>query len=274
MCETENEFYEGFFSRVKMLFSEEELTKIRSSKVLIAGLGGVGSSAAYFLARYGVRDFFLVDPDLVEISNLNRQFFFYIDVDTPKVFAVKRLIMAINPYAHVEAYYSKIEDLGEKLENIVEHVDIIIDGMDKYISKIRLSRLAKSKGKPLVHASGLGGAARITVFEPGTPYYEETFNLPSKGKDPGLVNEEEFREYKKRAFKTYVSEFITDKLLDRMVSEEIPFQVLVPATVLSGLIAATEAVKVILGKPHITAPKVLHIDLWTLKFEIVEAKPF
>ena len=270
----EKEFFQEFFTRVEHLFSKDEIEKIMNAKIFIAGLGGVGSSTAYFLARYGVKNFVLVDPDVVEISNLNRQFFFYPDIGTPKVFAIKKLINLVNPYTNVKAYYCRIEDLGEELEDIIEWSDIVVDGMDNYVSKVRLSRLAKKKKKPLVHASGLGSAAKVTIFTPDGPYYEEVFGLPSKNKPLEELKTEDFKEYMEKAFLTYKEEYLPEDLIRKMISGEIPFQVLLPATILSGLLAATEIIKALIGRPFIKAPQILYIDLWTAKLALTKAEPW
>lgn len=129
---------------------EEGQKKIATAKVLICGCGGLGSGVITNLASLGVGGLGLVDRDVVEVSNLNRQF-----VHTPqslgneKVLSAKSWINAFNPEINVETFYLKL-DLTN-YEKIVADYDILVDCFDSFESKFLLNKIAILTGKPLVH---------------------------------------------------------------------------------------------------------------------------
>lgn len=130
--------------------------KLKKLKVLIAGCGGLGSNIAISLARLGVGNIRLVDFDIVEPSNLNRQQYYIDDIGEFKVSALKRNLMRINPFI-------KIEDLNIKLSEdnmeILKEADIIIEAFDNPDYKALLANyvLSNMKEKYLISSSGMAG---------------------------------------------------------------------------------------------------------------------
>lgn len=134
-----------------------ENNKLKNVKVGIAGLGGLGSNVAVSLARIGVGSFVLVDFDVVELSNLNRQYYFLKHVGMYKTEALKDVLMNINPKISIELKRVKIKD-----ENVVElfkDVDILVEALDDAEEKAMLvnSFLQNFKDKKMVAASGISG---------------------------------------------------------------------------------------------------------------------
>ncbi|MDE5878442.1 MAG: ThiF family adenylyltransferase, partial [Desulfovibrio sp.] len=91
-------------------FTPEELAKLRAARVGIAGAGGLGSNAALMLARSGVEDFLLVDDDVVDASNLNRQQFWPRHVGRPKVEALGELLRELNPHIRLELVNARLDE--------------------------------------------------------------------------------------------------------------------------------------------------------------------
>jgi sulfur carrier protein ThiS adenylyltransferase len=131
--------------------------KIKNSVVAIAGLGGLGSSVAVALARVGVGKLILVDFDLVEPSNLNRQQYFVDQIGLPKTEALRKNIAAINPCVKVETYQQKL-DRGNG-EKILQEADVVVEAFDRAEEKALLINIVSEKmpDKYIVAASGVAG---------------------------------------------------------------------------------------------------------------------
>ncbi len=131
--------------------------KIKIGKVAIAGLGGLGSNIAIMLARIGVGNLLLVDFDVVEPSNLNRQNYNMSHLGMPKTIALKKQIEEINPFIHVEAQNIKVTE--DNVTELFRDYDIICEAFDKPETKsmlvnVALNQLTKPK---IVAASGMAG---------------------------------------------------------------------------------------------------------------------
>ena len=130
---------------------------LRQAHVAIVGLGGLGSNAAVWLARLGVGNLTLIDFDKVELSNLNRQYYFLQDVGEYKASALHKLLRQINPYG---AYQIFTERLTEKnIPRLLGDAAIICEALDNAADKALLANtmLADYPEKYLVAASGIAG---------------------------------------------------------------------------------------------------------------------
>lgn len=131
--------------------------KLKKAKIGIAGLGGLGSNAAVALARMGVGKLLLVDFDIVEPSNLNRQYYFIRHIGMKKVEAMKEIIEQCNPFVEVEAVDIFLEE--NNIKEIFRDSDIIIEAFDNPACKATLvsTVLRSLKDKKLIAASGVSG---------------------------------------------------------------------------------------------------------------------
>ncbi|RKD30634.1 thiamine biosynthesis protein ThiF [Thermohalobacter berrensis] len=131
--------------------------KVKKAKVGIAGLGGLGSNVAISLARIGVGKLLLVDFDIVEPSNLNRQQYFVKHIGMAKTDAMKELISLINPFIKVETEKVYIDE--NNIEDIFDDVDIIVEAFDNPKAKATLINtvLKRMPNKTIVAASGVAG---------------------------------------------------------------------------------------------------------------------
>jgi sulfur carrier protein ThiS adenylyltransferase len=125
--------------------------------VAVAGCGGLGSNAAVALARAGIGRLILADNDMVELSNLNRQYFFLGDVGKRKTGAISAHLLAINPDLRVEAHF--LELTGENVPGLFAGADLLIEAFDRAESKAWLIEVwcTHFPGKPVICASGLSG---------------------------------------------------------------------------------------------------------------------
>jgi sulfur carrier protein ThiS adenylyltransferase len=131
--------------------------KLKKSSVGIAGLGGLGSNAAIALARSGIGRLVLVDFDIIEKSNLNRQYFFLNQIGKPKTLALKENIRNVNPDVIIDAFNVKLEK--GSMEKYFKDVDVIIEALDKAEMKTNFIEeiLNKLLDKPVIGASGVAG---------------------------------------------------------------------------------------------------------------------
>ena len=116
--------------------------KLKKSKVLIIGLGGLGCPAAEYLSRAGVGTIGIIDHDKVSLSNIHRQSIFTSsDIKKYKVDVVKQRIKKVNSHVNIKSFKKKIEDFNAK--EIIKSFDIIIDGTDNFSSKFLINKFSK-----------------------------------------------------------------------------------------------------------------------------------
>ena len=131
--------------------------KLQKATVGIAGCGGLGSNAAVALARAGVGRLILADPDSVELSNLNRQYFFQSDIGKVKVEALAAHLRAVNP--DIELVLHELELTPENTPGVFGDADILIEAFDRAESKHWLIETwcRAFPDRPIVCGSGLSG---------------------------------------------------------------------------------------------------------------------
>ena len=130
--------------------------KLKKAKVCILGLGGLGSNVATLLARSGIGYLKLVDFDIVEASNLNRQQYRISHIGMKKTEAIKTIIKEINPFVEVEILNKKVDK--ENILSIVGDVEIVVEAFDVAETKaMAIEELLINGNKMLVSASGMAG---------------------------------------------------------------------------------------------------------------------
>lgn len=131
--------------------------RLSRSVIGIAGCGGIGSNAAVSFVRAGVGKLIIVDHDVVEPSNLNRQYYFADDIGKKKTDALKERLMKINPHCEIEAYDKMLEP--EDLVYVFQKADILIEAFDKAESKQWLIEEWASlfPERPVISGNGLSG---------------------------------------------------------------------------------------------------------------------
>lgn len=154
--------------RAVLLFKEEGINKLKNANILVVGLGGVGSFAAEFLARAGVGKMTIVDGDVVDITNINRQLqALHSTVGLPKVKLMADRIKDINP----EIQLTTIQEFlsPERANEIVtSEFDYVLDCIDSVTPKLNLILAAKRKGIKVISNMGAGGkyeAAKVKVTD-------------------------------------------------------------------------------------------------------------
>jgi len=147
---------------------ERNVPKVRGilakRTVAIAGCGGLGSNAAVALARAGIGNLVIADPDIVELSNLNRQYYFLDDVGKRKTDALTSHLLNINPVLKMESHF--IELTKENVYELFKGADLLIEAFDKAESKAWLIETwcTHFPDRPIVCGSGLSGYGNTTTL--------------------------------------------------------------------------------------------------------------
>ncbi|HWP66711.1 MAG TPA: HesA/MoeB/ThiF family protein [Candidatus Limnocylindria bacterium] len=199
------------------------------ARVLVAGIGGLGAPAAEALADAGVGMLGLVDPDVVELSNLHRQpLYDERDVGRPKVAVAAERLQARAPALHVDCERRAVAEGDAPL---LARFDVIVDGTDSIEAKFLLNDLAVAADRPLVHAGVVGGRAQLlTVLPRRTACYRCVFESPPPPEDAVSCT---------------------------------AAGVLGPLPVLAGALQAAEVIRVLRGVLPAFADRLLAIDVWS-----------
>lgn len=163
-----------FYSR-QMVLSELGVNgqkKLNRSKVVVVGLGGLGSASALYLALAGVGYLRLVDQDTVEMNNLHRQVLYDLgDLRYPKVEAAAKRVQQINPDIKIESVPENVRE--SNVEKIVKGMDCVVDGLDNMRTRYLLNRACVKHKIPYVFGGAIGIEGNLSVFHsPKTPCLE------------------------------------------------------------------------------------------------------
>jgi sulfur-carrier protein adenylyltransferase/sulfurtransferase len=158
---------------------EEGQLKLLDSRVLLIGAGGLGSPASLYLAAAGVGTLGIIDADIVDETNLQRQIAHSLDtLGTPKVDSAKRTINALNPDVDVRTYRERLT--SENIDRILDDGwDLIVDGADNFPTRYLVNDASVWRDIPVVHGSIYRFEGQVTVFKPHEgPCYRCLFPEP------------------------------------------------------------------------------------------------
>ena len=157
---------------------EEGQQKLLDAKVLLLGAGGLGSPAALYLAAAGVGTLGIIDMDVVDASNLQRQILHNTGrIGTSKVESARATIELLNPDVEVVAYEARLG--ADNIMEILSGWDIVVDGADNFPSRYILNDASVKLGIPVVHGSIFRFEGQVTVFDPRNgPTYRDYIPVP------------------------------------------------------------------------------------------------
>jgi len=214
--------------------------RLKAASVLCIGTGGLGSPLLLYLAAAGIGRIGIVDFDIVDSSNLQRQVIHGTSwVGKPKIQSAKTRILEINPYCQVDLYETRLT--SENALDIVKPYDIVVDGTDNFPTRYLVNDACVLLGKPNVYGSILRfeGQASVFNYQDG-PNYRDLFPEPPP---PGMVPS----------------------------CAEGGVLGILPGII--GLIQATEAVKIILGKGTTLSGRLLLYNALDMKFRELKLRP-
>ena len=145
---------------------EEGQQKLKDAKVLIIGIGGLGSPIALYLTGAGVGTIGLVDDDVVSITNLQRQILYTeSEIDKPKVFCAQERLSALNSEVTFHTYSVRLTK--DNARDLICTYDIIVDGCDNFATRYLINDLCIEYGKPYVYGAICGFEGQVSVFNYG-----------------------------------------------------------------------------------------------------------
>ena len=172
--------YKKAFSRNIGWITEDEQQLIRTKRIAIAGMGGVGGEHLVTLARLGFQDFHIADFDTFDVHNFNRQAgAFMSTVDRPKAAVMAEQVTDINPRATIRNFDEGVFE--HNVDAFLEGVDIYVDSLDFFAISARelVFQKCTDKGIPIVTAAPLGMGSALLTFIPGEMTFDEYFNFSS-----------------------------------------------------------------------------------------------
>jgi molybdopterin/thiamine biosynthesis adenylyltransferase/rhodanese-related sulfurtransferase len=157
---------------------EEGQLKLLDAKVLLLGAGGLGSPAALYLAAAGVGTIGIIDMDVVDASNLQRQILHNLDrIGDRKVDSAKKTLTAMNPDVDVVTYDVRLG--ADNVMQILEGYDLVVDGTDNFPTRYLVNDASVKLGIPIVHGSIFRFEGMVTVFDPRRgPTYRDMVSEP------------------------------------------------------------------------------------------------
>ena len=213
--------------------------KILNAKVLIIGTGGLGAPAALYLAAAGVGHLGIIDSDVVDLSNLQRQVIHFTpDVGKEKVFSAKEKIAQINPDVKVTAIHDLFR--ADNALDIIKDYDFIIDGTDNFPTKFLINDACVMAQKPFSHGGILRFDGQTMTYVPGSASYRCVFDGPPPPNSVPTCSQ------------AGVFGAIAGML---------------------GTIQAAEALKYIVGKGELLTNRLLIFDALKMTFRTVNVKP-
>lgn len=225
------------FDRTIKLIGEKNLSILKNSKVAVFGIGGVGSFVVEALVRAGIGSILIVDKDVVDVSNINRQLYALIStIGKPKVDVAKQRILDINPDINIQTkqvFFNK--DTINQFD--FSQFDYIVDVIDTITSKVLLISTAKSLGVDIISCMGTGNKLDPTKFEVADIYDTQNCKLAK-------IMRKQLKNLKIENLKVvYSSELAPSTLTLSRTPASISF---VPSV--AGLIIASEVVKDLIWK--------------------------
>ncbi len=214
--------------------------RLKAASVLCIGTGGLGSPLLLYLAAAGIGRLGIVDFDVVDTSNLQRQVIHSTSwVGKPKIESAKNRILEINPHCHIDLYEERLT--SENALQIMEPYDIVVDGTDNFATRYLVNDACVLLGKPNVYGSIFRFEGQATVFNyQGGPNYRDLYPEPPP---PGLVPS----------------------------CAEGGVLGILPGII--GVIQATETVKIILGQGETLSGRLMLYDALNMKFRELKLRP-
>jgi len=220
------------YDRQIRLFGVEGQLRLKNAKVLVVGVGGLGSPISLYLTAAGVGKIILVDSEDVELSNLNRQIIHWSDdVGIPKVLSAVRKLRSLNPEVEVEGIKAHADE--ELLNTLIAKVDLVLDGLDNWGTRFLVNKICVKYGKPFIHGGVMGLHGQLLVVVPG--------------KTPCL-----------------------QCIIPKRPQEIRPFPVLGPTPGVIAMLQVTEAIKLITGYGSLSLGKLIIYDGYSMSFTEVK----
>ncbi len=263
--------YDELFERNMGVFTPEEQERLRNSRVLVVGCGGVGGTVAVSLARSGVERFILVDYDDYEPSNMNRQVgCFTSTLGRKKAEVIAEQILDINPEAEVSAHpeYLSLDEIA----HLMEDADLVFPAADDFAFSIMVFRDARRKAKPALLVFPSGTWANVAIIPEKGATVEDVEGVPRLSSYEELAEMLETRKYRMGTYYYVPRGGWKLDYYKRYLANDAPPAQLGPIVWLASSLGAMEAVKKLSGRwEPVQAPRYWTITTDSIKVNRVNA---
>lgn len=211
--------------------------KLQNASVLLVGVGGLGSAISLYLAAAGIGRLGIVDPDIVSLSNLQRQVLYTeAEIGSSKIECAKKRLQALNPNLQIDEYPFRFDKTNA--EDIAKNYDLIVDGCDNFAARFLMNDTCLALNKPYVYGSIQEFHGQISVFNHNG-------------------NKTSYRDL-----------YPDEKALIEKASVEKGVLGAVPGII--GCMQVSEVVKIITGAGNVLSGKLLTIDMLTMQTQVWE----
>ncbi|MFC4892355.1 HesA/MoeB/ThiF family protein [Pseudofrancisella aestuarii] len=258
-----DQFYNEVTKKNIGVYTEEEQAKLRNSRIIIFGLGGVGGMEAILCARSGIGHISGVDPDIFELSNINRQMIAMTStMNKYKSESTEKYLKDINPFLSTDFHNVKVTE--NNVFELMEGHDLVLEALDDMPSRIVVHRAAKKLGIPSVSMSGSPPhRGFVSSFYPNGISYEDALNIPTQGKS---ISDPEVTEFvhsiKKKRAQYSVTKGAPQAWADDFCNGKAGWIITPIRASLLASFSCHEAIQILIGqKPLAPAPKGIYIDM-------------
>ena len=239
--------YTNLVNRNIGLITEKQQERLRTSKISVFGMGGIGSPAFEVLVRCGIGRFSIVDRDEFELTNMNRQIFaFPSTMGRRKIDVAEQWAKEINPDVKTDKYDRVDED---NIADILNNSDVAVLAIDELKPCLIISRKASEMNIPLVEGWAIP-YGNVRTFTAQTPSLEEAYGLPTQDRHISSITDDEFKKLGLEVLFGLgrieeIADFYTDDVVKRIAEGHISS--FAPMVWLTSVLMALEAVKVLLN---------------------------
>ncbi|MED1565813.1 HesA/MoeB/ThiF family protein [Bacillus paramycoides] len=256
--------YEESFTRNIGVISVEEQEKLKNSRVTVVGAGGVGGITLIQLARMGVGSLHVIDQDIFETSNINRQMLSSISkLGQQKAAVALEVLQDINPSLQIEITKEFVTE--DNALGLLTNTDVIIDATDNLVARVIIHRTAQTLGIPstwiAVTPPFRGG---VMSFTPDSTPYEIALGYPSYQQELTTEIQDEIHKLKDGRALHSVTYGADENWANSYVQKNRPWAVLSPVANIVGILASFEAFKFMINREElkpIISPNLIQINL-------------
>ncbi|MED1092462.1 HesA/MoeB/ThiF family protein [Bacillus paramycoides] len=256
--------YEESFTRNIGVISVEEQEKLKNSRVTVVGAGGVGGITLIQLARMGVGSLHVIDQDIFETSNINRQMLSSISkLGQQKAAVALEVLQDINPSLQIEITKEFVTE--DNALGLLTNTDVIIDATDNLVARVIIHRTAQTLGIPSIWIAVTppfrGG---VMSFTPDSTPYEIALGYPSYQQELTTEIQDEIHKLKDGRALHSVTYGADENWANSYVQKNRPWAVLSPVANIVGILASFEAFKFMINREElkpIISPNLIQINL-------------
>lgn len=255
--------YEESFTRNMGVISIEEQEKLKHARVTVVGAGGVGGITLIQLARMSVGSLHVIDPDVFEASNINRQMLSSVSkLGQSKAVVARDMLHDINPLLQVQITQEFVTE--DNAKDLLAHTDVIIDATDNLVARVIIHRMAQTLEIPSIWIAVTPPFRGVMLFTPASVPYELALGYPSYQQELTPEMQNRIHDLKDGRALYSVQHGADEQWANSYVNKNRPWAVLSPVANIVGILASFEAFKCMINRENlqpILSPNLIKINL-------------